>query len=219
MAWDKQFYDANYRIQFGGQTIHYGREFAKRVMDRHTEELTFYIDRWTKLKRLSWWRNLERRDILFIGCGFGFLMEVATDDGYSSMFGLDTSTWINTAKNTETRNDIRPKIHNIDVTSLTVEADLLLATGKARFDVVITEDVVTDFLDDKGLVSFLNAVEALLKPGTQSNRIVHMVTVKAANPITFQEPTLRWLTLSDWVTKRPSHTWYDVPNGLFVEGV
>jgi len=206
--WDKEFYDRAYRTNYNGQIYHYGRVFAQRIMKRENDELSFYIDRWNFIKSIPAISYTKSKHILFIGCGFGYLMEVAIDAGYNNVVGIDTSPWIFQELSKEARADVAAKIYDIDVCAADALAKFRDLVGKLKFHVVITEDVVTDFFVDDELATLLASCEEMLSATSELSNIVHLVTTLSEN----QDSGYRWQTLEQWKNINPNHTWVDIPN-------
>ena len=135
--------------------------------------------------------------ILIVGCGFGWTVERLVDLGYDA-HGADTSPWINSAKLSEARRDIRDRIRPIDIMSPA-------ATSLGTFDLVATE-LVVDSIPEDDLPAFLDACEAL-----SSGSVAHLV---APAPPAAPDPDLglRVLPFPDWIRQRGSHIWIRNPN-------
>lgn len=163
---------------------------------------------------------------LFVGCGLGFLIEVAIDSapgGWDNAWGTDISSYIQSLKQTDARADIRDKILNINILDSDATQQLKAAgvsnTGKVNW--VIT-DLVSDF-SDVNLPAFFDACENI-KAGGQGG-ILHIVyplipdivhdfgdgrIVTLPTDQTLAETHLNLKLVDDWVALRPDHYWMDM---------
>ena len=161
-------------------------------------------------------------DVLVVGCGFGWTLEEMRNAGLNRAWGTDISPFIQASKTTESA--IPALILNVDVTSPTAR-DQFVAAGAGRtggppaergkFDWIITE-LVMESIDPVNRAGFLNALDALLKPG---GRVGHLIVAKEPGDQPF-DPTLNMqsLTLAQWVAVRPAHWWLDMEQGRWTLG-
>lgn len=150
--------------------------------------------------------SLDDKKILVVGCGFGWLMEVMVDAGYTDVIGTDTSTLIQSLKSnpeTDVRPDIQRLILDVDITKDT--------SGLGPFDVVITEHLLEDWSVNR-LSKILDACESLLADGGE---VLHIIT----NIREGQETViLNKFDLDDWIAFQPMHYWLEDSIGLFGGG-
>lgn len=149
-------------------------------------------------------------NVLIVGCGFGWTIEVAIDEfGHNRIWGVDTSSWIQTSKFTHSRGDVAPLILNVP---LTVTALRSAGAGQqGRFDWVITELVVESLDPATELQPFLDECEGILRP---NGNVGHIFAGKLTDPgegdVHDRSLGLQWRTLAEWVAERPSHYWLNV---------
>ncbi len=154
---------------------------------------------------------------LVVGCGLGFLMEVAYDAGVppDNFWGTDTSSYIQTLKNTDSRADVRQRILNINILSPTASNDLKSAgaSPNGKFNWVISDLVVESLWDIdpqtsqpvNEITNFLNACDSLRSgPGG----VVHVFASKLDEYN--QNSKMHWEYRDWWKDKRPTHWWVDV---------
>lgn len=211
-----------------GQILSYldGRAFADALRSPGiTENLYDYRRRLANLGAVP--NFSPSTDVLIVGCGFGWLIEVLIDVGANRVWGTDTSTVVQGSladPNVDIRSDVQAQILNIDVTAPDALQQFRSAgaggTGqnRGRFDWLVTELFVESFDPINNLAAFnavLNSLEAL-----RSNRqggVAHIVTVNHGGAI---DDTLgfTWLTLAEWAAIRPSHWWIDLVTGEIAGG-
>lgn len=204
LAWDDATFQSAYRLPVWveghpkyGQTITYGRDYAELFYMPHQPGLTYYEDRWTRLTS-QWDWDLNSR-ILVVGCGFGFLIEVAHDAGYTNIWGLDNSHYISSKRGVEARGDVLMVDDDIRGEGR-IKTALRTLTGDDTFGVIITEDVLTSY-DIAEMPPIFAACEAGLATGNPASNIIHMVSEGPINqPFTS-------LTLEEWQALAPTHSW------------
>lgn len=163
----------------------------------------------------------RNNDVLIVGCGYGFFMEVMIDLGATSVWGTDISSYIHANKATEARADIAPRILDIDISDNQARNDFNAAgaggTGpnKGRFHWVISDFVIesfnlvtelaefTGFLDDldslvrtSGQIGVIHLFAGLLPDGPGGSPHDHSLG-------------MTWIPLEDWVPYAPHHYWID----------
>lgn len=198
-----------------------GRKYALQRSDDGLPGLSHYRRRLSELTKHN--SFTPAADTLIIGCGFGWLIEVAVDLGSNSVWGTDTSTLIQSLILDPTKNirsDIQPLILNVDFTAPDA-ADQFKALGagsnKGQFTNVVTEHVLEDWPIASINVA-LDACDALLGPG-QTN-VFHIVTGQDkvqgdSDPVLVPNQ----FTLAEWVALRPAHIWIDEVTGNIGGGV
>lgn len=229
VSWDSAAaWSAYYqRLLPDGRTLGYGREFydsaltpdywpeAVLPLDQRHSGLLLYDHRWWRLTQVLGITPSDR--VLVGGCGFGYLMAAARAAGYPLTWGLDSSTWIDGNGPTEAidstlwvRGDFRG--------GGAVRNALRQLTGDDQFDWVITESVLESYVPApppeqgapgpqdpaKEMWDILQACELSLLSSDLS-RCVHLV---------HQGPRLSSaftvLTIDEWQSVRPAHTWIGV---------
>ena len=120
----------------------YDRSFGDRTM------LTIFLKRFQTLggvPNFSWGSS-----VLVVGCGYGFLLEYALDQGVNSnkIWGTDISTEIQANKGAEARADVAAKILDIDISAPDAVQQLrAVVGGNGRFNWIVTEDVMPFYSD------------------------------------------------------------------------
>jgi SAM-dependent methyltransferase len=142
--------------------------------------------------------NMKAGSSVFVlGCGFGYLLNELADRRMN-VWGCDNSTYIHF--NTDTEADY--PIHNIDVLSSTFADDVLNATGIAKFDYVVSEDLLTSYDNntEPSMSTILSNMETILKVGKPLENIINIVTVNCPSPFVTK-------TLDEWKQVNPNYTW------------
>lgn len=161
-------------------------------------------------------------DVLVVGCGFGWTLEEMQNAGLNRAWGTDISPYIQADKSIESA--IPDSILNVDVTAVDAREQFVAAgagriggpqADRGKFDWIITE-LVMEGIDPANRSAFLDALDALLKPG---GRVGHLLYAKEPGDYPF-DPTLGLseMTLAGWVALRPSHYWVDIEEGRWVLG-
>lgn len=205
-----------------GQSVGYTREGMIAASNPYSDNLDFYIERIrTLLNRNDLTPN---QDVLVIGCGLPFLVEVLMDNalwislGYpapnANVYGMDNSTLIQTLALTETPAvSTRLLLGNI-FTSVSVLLTTLLRPvfgGNGRVGIVVTEDVLPDIADED-LATFFSQCEGL---ATNSGTIIHFVTCNdgSAIPPSFSTIGMFWRTLETYHALAPTHIFLSCNEG------
>jgi SAM-dependent methyltransferase len=208
-TWDEAAWNQHYKCRIRdpadpqfGQTLGYTRKSMGRFVNPYTDDLDLYEGRWTRLK--ASFPGMDPADrFLVAGCGFGFLIEVAHDDGYPNVWGIDSSPYISNNRATEARGDVLLVEDDIRGGGR-VRTALRNLTGDDTFDWVISEDVLTCYDVGTDMDQMLNAAETALAKGRPLNNVIHMVT---ESPL--QLP-FTGLTLEEWDAIRPAHSWVSI---------
>lgn len=206
VVWDDAQWAAAYRIAIRdpshpqhGQKVGYTRLGMARVVDPYTDSLDLYEGRWERLKASFPGMAVADR-FLIGGCGFGYLIEVAHDDGFPNVWGIDNSDYIANNRATEARGDVLFVEDDIRGGGR-VRTALRNLTGDDTFDWIISEDVATSYAPGTELDGLLNAAETVLAKGRPLSNVIHMVT---ESPV---QPPFTSLTLEEWDATRPEHSW------------
>lgn len=147
--------------------------------------------------------------ILIIGAGTGALVKAFQDGGYTAVWGLEPSTWIQ-------GNSLHQWGSVILVDAELTGGNQLLArlrqaTGDDVFLWVIDEEMMEGYTDTEldhvevnPSTRFVDLPELLLTPGTSPSRIIHLVR-------TTGDPTIVNLhTMAEWEAFDPAHSWMEV---------
>lgn len=197
-----------------GEILSYldGRKFAVQLSDDGQPGLSHFRFTLNKLGVVP--AFTPSTDVLVVGCGFGWLVEVMLNAGSNSAWGTDTSAIIhqeivNPAMNVPA--SVRARVLNIDITSPTARQQFQAAgagNAQGRFRWVVTEFVI-DTLETAEIAPLLNACDNLRAPG--QGGVAHLVVAQDALPPGATDPALipQRLTLAQFVALRPAHWWVD----------
>lgn len=219
VTWDQSTYDNAYQRwnpQFGVYQASYRRGLLGADTHIWQQRLQQMNLKWAGLG------FTPAADVLIVGCGFGWTLQQAITAGLNRAWGTDISPYIQSAKTVES--DIPDRILNVDVTSPTARNQFVAAgagrTGgpqgeRGKFDWIITE-LVMESIDPANRMAFLNALDALLKPG---GHVGHLVVAKEPGDQPF-DPTLGMITmtLAQWMAVRPAHYWVDIEQNRWSMG-
>ncbi len=207
-------YDGVYKIRIRdpahpkfGQKLSYNRESMARSKGPYDDTMTEYIDRFNVLTSL-FPTMLPADRIIFAGSGLGFTLEPFLDAGYTNIWGLDSSTYINTIKATDARGDV-VIIDEEFKNSGQLNAKLIAVTGANNFKWIITESVLESYADGSEMDDILNACEVGLTGGFPLSNIIHMVFPKPEIGAQFNRKTML-----DWRAMANEHSWVDYTRGL-----
>lgn len=212
VEWDESKYQSAFRVHVDWNTVvGYGAQYYAMAKPGD------FSKRMAQLQV----RNLlaGNKTHLVIGCGFGYLMDMALAPHGVEVWGTDLSQFIHDNKAVESPNaTIASRILQIDVTSPTAQVDFYAAgagnrTGqqaqRGKFSgLIVSELVIESFnttpdpLLDVELFAFLNACDALSDNGA----VWHFVATLPA----IKDPDLRHMTLEQWRDLRPAHYWCSV---------
>lgn len=133
--------------------------------------------------------NLEvGTTILVAGCGFGYLVEELNKLEMNA-WGFDNSRYIHQKKRTESTIGV----YDLDLSAPNFVTMTRNKTKMNRFDVILTEDVMTSFADNE-LQPLFDNCDAI------ADKVVHTVSLQA-----FPEFNIK--TLDQWRALKPTHTW------------
>ena len=146
--------------------------------------------------------NADR--ILVVGAGMGFLVETLKLVGFTNVFGLDNSPFVQGKKATVAPNVV---LVNSDFTGSvnSLRNALNTATGGRTFQWIITESMLESFTDQECTV-ILGQGPNLLANGVPNSHIIHLVYEP---PFTYLpgSPTFNEHTMAQWKALAPTHTW------------
>jgi hypothetical protein len=141
--------------------------------------------------------------ILIVGCGLGFTIEVLEGRGYTNVYGLENSGYMNGHA------DFSSGIVSVDDDLRAggrVLSKLRQATGDDIFTWVVDEDVLTSY-EDSDMATLISAAEAVLDAVSPASNIVHVVT-----PGPFGDAPFNSHTMAEWKAFAPTHTWLNTEN-------
>ncbi len=208
-------FDASYQVRIRDpahpqfhQKVGYGRLWAERSddpYDTQTGVLNRFVKRRDKLIQLFGLATSDR--ILVVGCAFGFLIETFKDGGFTNIWGIDNSDYIDTNKATETKTGV--VLIKDDIDGVTT-GKLTSTTGNGTFDWIIDEDIL-DSYEDNEMAPLLNANEKVLATGKPLTNIIHIMRVvfDTTNPDKDIDPVYNQKTLAQWKAIRTTHSWVD----------
>ena len=201
-------YDGVYRIRIRdpahakfGQKLSYTREAMARSKGPDDDNMTAYQERFDNLTALFPLATGDR--IIFAGCGLGFTLEPFIDAGFTEIWGLDNSTYIDDIKGDEARSDVEI----IDETfrnTPQLSVKLTQVTGSNQFKWIITESVLEGYENGAEMDEILDVSELGLENGEPLSNIIHMVYPSPGVGLQFNQNTL-----AEWKAIRPAHTFVD----------
>jgi hypothetical protein len=202
-------YDGVYRIRIRdpshakfGQKLSYTREAMARSKGPYDDNMTAYQERFDNLTAL--FPSMATGDrIIFAGCGLGFTIEPFIDAGFTEIWGLDSSSYIDSIKATETRGDVAI-IDEEFKNSGQLNAKLIAVTGANNFKWIITESVLESYEDGAEMDEIFDAAEVGITNGEPLSGIIHMVYPPPGLGLQFNQHSL-----SEWKALRPAHSFVD----------
>jgi hypothetical protein len=208
-----------------------GRVFADQLRRRDVGEgeLSHFRHRFTKLGGVP--AFTPSTDVLVVGCGFGWLLEMFIEVGANNAWGTDIASIIHTEISDPQKGvtqEVQDRVLNIDIQdpqATTLFQNAGAGTNAGEFRWIVTEDVLTtmDIPDPlnppQAMIDFLDACDNLRAPG--QGGVAHFVTTYDDFPITPENPDREIipnpLTFAEWVSVRPAHWWIQV-NGDQIGG-
>lgn len=178
----------------------YNRAFYERNQ-------TMYRNRALALQRLGMTSDAT---VIVIGCGLGFLMRhLIADIGclQSKVWGIDTSPHIHTIKTIDGHVETRLQIVNADIEQATIRTVLQSLCGIARFDWVVTEDMLPSYATSERVQLLLDACDVIK---VNRGAVAHIVSTLQVGYS--QDDSQWWRTIEDWQAERPEHLWIDAHN-------
>lgn len=207
------------------------------VWDRATTKMVYGISdaleygRWmgTFANGASMWRNMVNQKlagqsmlrtarILVVGCGLGLLVEGLKDEGFTRVWGLNLDDYFGSLWDQatcppgwtcEVRADVRPLLAKNDIRTITnTQMRALTGTNNIRFDVIVTEDMITSYLTSE-MAAVYSACDAWLVAGGQ---VRHLVTVEWDSS-RYGLPGAPTWTLNQWTASlggRTNHLFQDI---------
>lgn len=201
-------YDGVYKIRIRdpahakfGQKLSYTREAMARSKGPYDDNMTAYQERFDNLTALFSMATGDR--IIFAGCGLGFTIEPFIDAGFTEIWGLDSSSYIDSVKATESRGDVEI-IDEEFKNSGQLNAKLIAVTGANNFKWIITESVLESYEDGSEMDEILDAAEVGLTNGEPLDQIIHMVYPPPGVGLQFNQNSL-----AEWKALRPAHSFVD----------
>jgi hypothetical protein len=201
-------YDGVYKIRIRdpahakfGQKLSYTREAMARSKGPYDDNMTAYQERFDNLTALFSMATGDR--IIFAGCGLGFTIEPFIDAGFTEIWGLDSSSYIDSIKATEARGDVEI-IDEEFKNSGQLNAKLIAVTGGNNFKWIITESILEGYENGDDMDDILDAAEVGLTNGEPLDQIIHMVYPSPGVGLQFNQNTL-----AQWKAIRPAHSFVD----------
>lgn len=157
-------------------------------------------------------------DVLVVGCGFGWLLEVFRDLGSNNYWGTDTSTLIHsllTDPTLEIDSEIQARILSIDVQDPNA-AQLFKAAGagdnKGEWNWIVTEHLLETWpiADIPTLCADLDGLRNN-QPGGVAHYVQMADTLLPEQVSASDNDNL--LSMAEWVAVYPSHWWIDSVTG------
>ncbi len=215
--WNSQAdWDASYQVRIRDpshpqfhQKIGYGRLWAERSNDPYdtqTGVLNRFVKRKDKLIELFGMTSAER--IIILGSAFGFLIETFKGAGFTNVWGIDDSGFIDTNKTKESSGTVDIIKDDFDASS--AKGKMTSTTGTSLFDWVISESVFESY-EDAEMPKLLTTAEGLLDPVKPLTNIIHIVRVvfDVSNPDKDIDPVYNQKTIAQWKAMRTTHSWVD----------
>lgn len=205
-----------------GETLSYldGRIYARCLNWDGTGGLAFHQNRIKGFNRFI----STNDDILVVGCGFGWLVEVLVNLGYTNTWGTEISTVIQSRLTDSAYGvptEIQNKVLDIDVTDPTAK-DQFKAIGagdnKGEFDFIITEHILEDW-SYSDIPNLLDSLDNLMSNNPEGAPIHLLVTLDRVTPSQVDDEIIpNQYTLDEWEAIRPSHYWVDEAIGEYRGG-
>lgn len=163
-------------------------------------------------------------DVLVVGCGFGWLIEVMLEAGSNGAWGTDLSTVIHANIATaDVPQEVQDRVLNIDIEAVDAKAQFQAAgagTNQGEFRWIITEHLLEDWpIGD--INSILDACDNLRAPG--QGGVAHLVVATDAmiggDIPTGMDPEIvaNQFLLAEWVALRPAHWWINAAGSGDIE--
>ena len=203
---------ANWDLFYGqtdsatGAVAGYGRDwatdFGRHGLDEPGTSLNVRADR-----LLAGFAIVPADRILIVGSGFGFLIEVLKGRGFPNVWGIDSSSDIESRKGVEASGDtvlISEEMSGVG----RIKNIMRQQTGGDEFGWIITESVLESW-DDSDNTTLLNVIEGGLS--TSADHAVHLVSEPpfAADVA----GVLNEKTLAGWKATRPAHSFMSLDTG------
>ena len=180
----------------------YERRALFNAADHRLDSVT---PRWTKLLDEYQW-PLDT-SILVLGCGFGWAIEFLEARGYTDVWGVDSSAYIQSMKDTINPGDgiahslVPDKISPADLTVPSEVNSFLQEAGhQSGFQVVVTEHVLSSWSDEEvtGMSAFLRGLKLVSQNG---GAVIHLEQDGDA-----RLPGFNWHTIAEWQALLPNDT-------------
>lgn len=188
LVYDQELYDDLYSTRMNdGRMLHYSREFLNLQDPPH----------WTQQRKILAKQGVMGR-ILIVGCGFSPLLTAfsVTDD----VWGTDPSPFIQRHKREESDAPERIRPYAIPDRRINRHFDWLIVDDVAPGYTVTAVVPVEGTRSNPEFEDFLQGCDDL------SDNVIHFVTTKSDGG---QDPRLTWLSLEQWASFAPDHTWID----------
>lgn len=162
-------------------------------------------------------------DVLIVGCGLGWLIEVILDIGGNNVWGTDTSTLIHSLvadPQVDVRADVQARILDVDVSSPSARQAFKAAgagDNKGEFNWLVSDHVLEDMVmaDIPGFLSDLDTLRSN-GPGGVAHVVAAVDTLGQWQLDT--SLVTNQLTLAEWAAIDPTHFWVDSHTGQIQGG-
>lgn len=200
-----------------GQYIRYSREFAKLMSKPEEDDISFFLSFWDGLtsdpEGYGYSVTIPTdAKVAIIGAGFGFLAEAAVRRGWTDVWALDPSDYIDARKNdlawrksgeTWVQDEVTAQVPIIKHGTGSNVNQVRAAIG-GNPDWIITDDMISslkhpnrDPSDPDELTPALQWLDSLVATG---GTVLHRTTIKEFGGPPFHTPTL-----AEWKSFYPTH--------------
>lgn len=181
IVWDQQTFERTYGGPFGVYSRAFWESFGGAPQ---TDPARFWRNIWEQRIVPAIGNVTGAQRVLFVGCGFGLGVERVIDSGFApSTWGIDNSAYIASLWPTQARSDIRPKMAQLDIRTVTpTQLRTLTGVNNVRFTQIITEDVLSSYTQAE-LASASAAVNPLMACENwlaASGKIIHLMMAQSA---------------------------------------
>lgn len=191
-----------------GERLTYGNKWAEVVYASKFEWVERRLDAVE-----TQFSNRDDRPILIVGCGYGFIIDIMMQRGWTNVWGVDASPYIATTVSAEMDATVADRIiapYTVGVDDhATITSALQDAGAPTEFELIIDDDAASSHSDAE-LPAFYTGLEAfkLRKPIP----VVHLVTpVADSGP---GDTGINWKTMAEWAATETGHIWVDARNGV-----
>lgn len=205
-----------------GEDLSYldGRKYALQLSEDDTTGLSAWRHRFSKLGAVP--AFTPSTDVLVVGCGFGWMVEMFLSIGSNSAWGTDLSTLIHANLATaDVPQEVQDRVLDVDIQAADAKDQFLAAgagTNKGEWRWIVTEQLLEDWpIGDIG--SILDACDNMRAPG--QGGVAHIIiTTDSASPEDMGDDGIidNKLSMAEWVALRPAHWWIDVSSGVIGGG-
>lgn len=144
ILWDQQTFARTYGGPSGGYSRAFWESFGGAPA---TDPARFWRSVWEQRIVPAIGNVTGAQRVLFVGCGLGLGVERVIDSGFApSTWGIDNSSYIASLWPTQARSDIRPRLAQLDIRTVTAtQLRTLTGVNNIRFNQIITEDMISGY--------------------------------------------------------------------------